>query len=254
MRTIVTGAGGGIGIATARALAVRDDAKLLLVDRDEERSAANAEALRMLGADVATVAADLAAPDSAPAIVAAALGAFEGIDALVSNAGWSSGGIPLHSLSLEAFEASFAINTRATFLLAQAVYPHLKESGGSIVVVASNAASHPVPNLGAYSTSKAALVMLSRQMALEWGPDGIRVNCVSPGPTATAMNIYSTDPEKRRLRASTMPMRRISEPEEIADAIVYLLGPSAVSITGINLEIDGGIGLTTMELSRIPRT
>jgi NAD(P)-dependent dehydrogenase (short-subunit alcohol dehydrogenase family) len=249
MRTILTGSGSGIGLATARALAARPDARILLVDRNPERRAANAEELRGIGAQVAESGGDLNDPDSPAAFVEAAVGAFGGIDAVVSNAGSIAGGAELKSLSTEAFEAAFAINTRPTFLLARAAYPYLKESRGAIVAVASTAAAHPVPNLGGYSPSKAALVMLVRQMALEWGPDGIRANCVSPGPTATPMAPVYADPQIRSLRASTLPLRRISEPEEIAETILFLLGPGAIGITGVNLEVDCGMGLTTMQLS-----
>lgn len=249
MRTIVTGAGGGIGFATAAALAVQPQAKLTIVDRNNERRNANAAALRQLGAEIVGIGAELEDPDSFSRIIDATVNAFGGIDAVVSNAGSISHPAPFHALSLAEFEASFLINTRASFLLAKAAYPHLKESKGAIVAVSSAAARHPAPALGAYSASKAALVMLAQQMALEWGPDGIRVNCVSPGPTATPMAPAYANQEVRARRASTLPLRRISEPEEIAAAILFLLGPGAVGITGINLDVDCGMSLTTMELS-----
>ena len=249
MRTVLTGAGGGIGYATARALAGRPDAKLVIADRNAERRTSNAQSLRQLGAEVVVIGGDLADPTAPAAIVETAIEAFGGIDAIVSNAGSIGNAAELKALSLEAFEASFQINTRPTFLLAQAAYPYLRESRGTLVAVSSTAARHPVPNLGTYSSSKAALVMLARQMALEWGPDGIRVNCVSPGPTATPMAPVYADPDIRRQRASTLPLRRITEPEEIAAAILFLLGPGAAGITGIDLQIDCGMGLTTMQLS-----
>jgi NAD(P)-dependent dehydrogenase (short-subunit alcohol dehydrogenase family) len=249
MRTIVTGSGSGIGLCTARALARQPNAHILLVDRNGRRCAANAADLRASGAEVAESAGDLMDPDAPAAIVARAVAAFGGIDGIVSNAGSIAGGADLKDLSPEAFEASFAINTRPAFLLAKSAYPHLKESRGAIVAVASTAARHPVPGLGSYSASKAALVMLIRQLALEWGPDGIRVNCVSPGPTATPMAPVYADPEIRTLRASTLPLRRISEPEDIAETILFLLSSGAVSITGTDLEVDCGMGLTTMLLS-----
>lgn len=249
MRTLLTGSGSGIGLATARALAARPEARILLADRNAERRAVNADELRRLGAEVAEAGGDLEDPETPAAAVAAAVDAFGGIDAVVSNAGSIAGGAELSSLSLEAFEAAFAINTRPAFLLAQAAYPHLRESRGAFVAVGSSAAVHPAPGLGGYSASKAALVMLVRQIALEWGPDGIRANCVSPGPTATPMAPVYADPEIRALRASTLPLRRISEPAEMAEAILFLLGPGAAGITGINLEVDCGMSLSTMQLS-----
>jgi NAD(P)-dependent dehydrogenase (short-subunit alcohol dehydrogenase family) len=148
------------------------------------------------------------------------------------------------------FERIFAVNTRAGVLLAQAAYPALKRARGAIVATASIAATHPCTPLGAYAPSKAALLMFMRQMALEWGRDGIRCNCVSPGPTLTGMTAGAyADDAMRRSRAAEIPLRRIGTAEDIANAIHFLAGPGASFISGVDLTVDGGLNTTLMQSS-----
>lgn len=249
MRTIITGAGGGIGAAIAEALAAQPDARLVLADRDPERGARNAAHLQALGAAVEVVGGDISEVDTARALVDTCVARFGGIDGLVVAAGSIANDGPMATISQERWEAGFRINTLPLFLLAQAAYPALVESKGAIVALTSSGAKSPAPGLGSYSASKAALAMLVKQLALEWGPDGIRVNCVAPGPTATAMAPAYANPEVRARRTSTIPLRRISEPAEVAAAVLFLLGPGACGITGVDLDVDGGIAISTMDLS-----
>lgn len=249
MRTVITGATGGIGEAIAERLATDPGAKLALIVRDASRAQPLAERLRSIGADVQLITTDISDPAVAPDAIAASRDAMNGIDALVVSSGSIANDGVMHELTPERFQAAFDINTRPLFLLAQAAYPELKANRGAIVAVSSAGGVHPVQGLGAYSASKAALVMLAKQMALEWGPDGIRVNCVSPGPTATAMAPAYADPAIRARRASTLPLLRINEPEDIAAAVAYLLGEGGRGITGVDLMIDGGMSVTTMQLS-----
>lgn len=251
MRVIVTGAASGIGAAVARGLVegrlMPGDHQVLLVDRD-------AEGLARVSADLGSAAtplvADLSDPEVGEAVARAAVEAMGGIDGLASNAGVILGA-PLATMEVADFDRMIAINTRATWLIAKAVRPHLiSAGGGSIVATGSISASHPTPPLGAYSTSKAALVMLMRQMANEWGPDGIRCNTVSPGPTLTPMTAGGyADDERRRSREAGLPLRRLGAPEEIADAILFLLSDFARNVTGVDLLADGGLSTTLMTAS-----
>jgi NAD(P)-dependent dehydrogenase (short-subunit alcohol dehydrogenase family) len=247
MKIVITGAASGIGREAFTQRPHDGTAPhLLMADREGSAIEEAAAEMRGLGATVATFMGDLADPDVPARMIAAAEAAFGGIDALISNAGTIHSS-PIAQLSLAEYERMFAINTRAGLLLAQAAYPMLKASRGAVVATGSIAATHPSMPLGAYAASKAALLMLMRQLALEWGPDGIRCNCVSPGPTVTGMTAGAyADAEMRRRRASEIPLRRIGEAADIANAIHFLVGPYAAFISGVDLLVDGGLNTTLM--------
>lgn len=259
MRLLITGAASGIGAAVARLAAERAPAgeKVLLamVDKDEGALASIGQELSGLGAGCLTVVADLSDPSASASVVARAVDEFGGLDALISNAGIAVGA-PLDSLDVDAYDLTFAVNTRATWLLAKAAYPALRESRGAIVATASISAEHPTPPLGAYSASKAAVLMLVRQMALEWGRDGIRANCVSPGPTDTGLTrrgfgLAEDEAARanRRYRESLIPLRRIGDPTHVAEAVLFLASPAASQITGVDLPVDGGLSLAIMPIA-----
>lgn len=255
MRAIVTGAASGIGRACARELAQAavlrgESAQLLLVDRIEFGLEAAAADLRSASVEVTAYAADLSLEESAAQVALQASTALGGLDILVSNAG-VIGKVALAELKLQDWELSFAVNTRATWLLAKACYAMLCERGGAIVATASISATQPTPPHGAYSASKAALVMLVRQMAYEWGPQAIRCNCVSPGMIHTGMTdaVYS-DPVKRAERARHIPLQRVGTAEDVARVVAFLTGPDAAYVTGVDLAVDGGVQTALMPTLR----
>lgn len=261
MRYVITGAGSGIGHAVATLaprVAERDGTgrvQLALLDRDADSIERIASELWGTGVECLPLVVDLSDPAAAGKAVEEAISAFGGLDALVSNAGISSVDA-MEDLSLEAYQRTFDVNTRATFLLARAAFPALRDSRGSIVATASISASHPTPPLGMYSASKAALKVMIQQMAVEWGCHGIRANCVSPGPTDTGLTRRSFgDAEdaaaraNRSYREAVSPMRKIGRAEDIAQAVLFLAGPRAAHITGVDLPVDGGLSLTVMPLT-----
>ena len=245
MRLIITGAASGIGRATALEFATRPVAgtqsAMLLVDRDPDNLEVVSAEVRAAGGIAETFVGDLSDKTVPAGIIAYAVEKLGGLDALISNAG-AIHTAKLTDLSADEFDRMMNVNARATLLLGQAAHPHLRASGGSIVATASTAADNPAIPLGAYSTSKLAVIMLIRQIAAEWGPDGIRANCVSPGPTHTAMTKASyDDPAARERRGSEIPLGRVGRPEDLARAIYFLAGPNAAYISGVNLRVDGGL-------------
>lgn len=148
----------------------------------------------------------------------------------------------LADLSVEQWDATFALNVRATWLLARAARAALSAEQGSIVAIASMSGLHPHPGYGAYSPAKAALSMLCRQLAQEWAVDGIRVNAVCPGMIRTPLTeaVYR-DAEVALQRKALVPLGRIGRPEDVAAAVAYLASPSASYITGQSLVVDGGV-------------
>jgi NAD(P)-dependent dehydrogenase (short-subunit alcohol dehydrogenase family) len=250
MRVVITGAASGIGRACAELLAagivIPGDHQMLLADRD----AANLEVVaQAIGPRAATVVVDLGELDCGDRIAAAAIAHMGGIDAVVSNAGIIMGGA-LIDLPASDFDRIFAINTRATWLIAKATHPHLKASKGAFLATGSMSATQPTPALGFYSTSKAALLMMIRQLSIEWGPDGIRCNTVSPGPTYTPMTAAGyKDKDRRDQREANIPLRKLGMAEDVANAILFLIGPHSGHISGIDVLVDGGMSNMLMPAS-----
>jgi glucose 1-dehydrogenase len=170
-----------------------------------------------------------------------AVASFGGLDGIVSNAGINRPGA-LMDYALADWDAMFAVNTRATWLLAKAAYSALKASHGAIVAIASMSGSNAHANLGAYGPSKAAIIMLVKVLAQELGRDGIRVNSVSPGMVRTGMTarVYA-DQRVAAERDALVPLGRVATPEDMADVVAFLLGPDARYVNGHDLVVDGGV-------------
>ncbi|NBU83975.1 MAG: SDR family oxidoreductase [Sphingomonadaceae bacterium] len=247
MRVIITGAASGIGRALAERLAacalITGSHQMLLTDRDSDGLKTVAEAI---GPNAAICVADLSTPNCGDEIVSAAIAHMGGIDAVVSNAGIIAAGA-LVDLSPADFDRIYSVNTRATWALAKAAHPYLAASKGAFVATASMSATQPTPGLGFYSSSKAALLMLIRQLSLEWGKDGIRCNSVSPGPTYTPMTKAGYDDTARRAqRESMIPLGKLGMAEDVANAILFLISPFAGHINGIDILVDGGMSNNLM--------
>ncbi len=248
LRALVTGATGGIGRAICFGLVTyaRERGQRLSIAAAASKSGSALDALgtelAAQGAAAFGVAADLADAAACIDLARTAVHKCEGLDLLVSNAGIAHGA-PLATLALEDWDRVFAIDARATWLLAREAHAALAASRGAIVAVASISAWYPFPGLGAYSPAKAALAMLCRQLAQEWAADGIRVNSVSPGLIRTPLTepIYR-DGETLRRRQEAVPLGRIGTAEDVARAVVHLAGPDADYVTGIDLRLDGGLG------------
>ncbi|MDE2200762.1 MAG: glucose 1-dehydrogenase [Rhodospirillales bacterium] len=248
---VVTGGGGGMGRAIGAALA-EAGAAVAFLDRATEGAEDAAAAVRAAGGRAMAAACDVAQPDSIVAAsgqVSCALGAP---DILVNNAALLRPGA-LDTLALAEWNAILAVNLTGYLLCAQAFgQPMLARGRGSIVHVASIAGAHPQGGSGAYSAGKAAVIMLSRQLATEWGPRGVRSNVVSPGLIRTPMSeaFYAT-PGVTERRSAVVPARRIGTPEDIADAVLFLASDRASYVSGDEITVDGGF--TRMVMNLIPR-
>ncbi len=243
---VITGAAGGMGISIATLMA-EQGAVLALLDRDEDRLNQTTSNLRTAGAVCEPIVCDLGEPSQIENAAAFAESKFGAVDVLVNNAGILPRAEGLETLSPETWDLMFKINVRAPFLCAQHFCKSmLKRGSGSIVNVASIAAKLPNSH-GAYSATKAAVVALTRQMAVEWGPRGLRANSVSPGMILTPMTqaVYE-DRDVLNLRAGAVASRRIGQSSDIANAIAWLSSDQAAYVNGQNIEVDGGFGLTAL--------
>jgi len=199
--------------------------------------------LRSSGANVHVF--DLAADPPLDVTDRAALDALAGrldrLDILINAAGVLTENKPADELSVDDFRRNFEINVLGTFQACQAFGPLLRESGGAVVNVASQAALVSLPSQAAYTTSKGAVAALTRSLAIDWAEHGVRVNAVAPGFTVTPMTEAFFENETF-VQAATrrIPLGRLLKPEEIAGAIVFLAGPLASAVTGVVLPVDGG--------------
>ena len=248
---VITGAGGGIGTMMATCFASAG-ARLTVLDRDLAACERTAGALAKHGSEARAFQCDVADPGSVATAAERANAVFGPADVLVNNAGLLRPG-PLATLAPDEWNAMLAVNLTGYFLCAQAFGRAMLARGkGAIVHVASIAARHPQPFSGAYSVSKAGVVMLSEQLALEWGPQGVRSNAVSPGLVRTPMSeAFYQAPGVSERRAAIVPMRRIGSTTDIAEAALFLASDRAAHVNGENLTVDGGFGRVLMGL--IPR-
>jgi 3-oxoacyl-[acyl-carrier protein] reductase/pteridine reductase len=232
---LVTGAAKRIGRTLALTLA-EAGASVAITFRDSESDAAETVAeIRALGVEAAPFRAELRDPEQIRTAIDAAVARFSRLDILVNNAGRFETAA-LENITVEQWDAMFEINTRAPFLTAQAVYPHLKAVAGRIINIGSLGGLHPWPTHAHYCTSKAALHMLTRTMSKAWAPE-ISVNCVAPGMIVNG----EVDPEYEHFARRT-PMKRNGTAADVAEAVLFFAtGPHF--ITGQILSVDGGLGL-----------
>jgi glucose 1-dehydrogenase len=244
----VTGAGSGIGLATAQSLADAG-AVVALIDRngDAARDAAQRVGRNAIG--IACDIADEAAVRDAAAQVRRELGAVHG---LVNNAGFLRAGA-LEDVSLADWNAVLAVNLTGQLLCAREFGRDMLAAGrGAIVHIASISALHPQTRSGAYSASKAGVLLLNKQLAAEWGPRGVRSNALCPGMIRTSLSAkFYEVPGFEAARAAVTASRRVGEPSDIAEPAVFLLSDRASYVNGTELLVDGGLGCMLMD--RVPR-
>ncbi len=240
----MTGASRGIGRAIASALAATGY-RLVLSCREREQQATDlVDKIRTAGGEAVAVRADMGQPAEADALAHAALEAFGQVDVLVNNAGVHLPGVPLAAVRWEDWEWLLRVNLSGPLRLMQAVIPHMRERRrGHIVNISSNVSQRLPAGTGPYTVSKVGLEALTRILAKEEGPHGIRVNAIAPGPIRTDMlgeSLAVMGPERGEAFIRSVPLGRTGQPEEIASVVVFLVSEAASYVTGQVIYVNGG--------------
>jgi 3-oxoacyl-[acyl-carrier protein] reductase len=242
---VVTGAGSGFGAGIAERFA-EEGARVLVVDLDPARAAEVAEriAARHPGA-AHPFEADVASASDSAEMITEAVERFGRLDVLVNNAGVSHRNRPMLEVDEEEFDRIYAVNVKAIYLAAKACVPRMRAQGAGVILnVASTAGVRPRPGLTWYNGSKGAAIVLTKSMAAELAPHGIRVCALNPvmgetGMLETFMGVEDT-PENRARFVATVPLGRLSTPRDVANAALFLASDEAEFLTGVCLEVDGG--------------
>lgn len=243
---LVTGAASGIGLGTAERL-VAAGSQVVLVDRDADRLERVATRLAAIdGARVLAAPTDVRDEGAVGAAVDAALAEFGALHGAVTSAGIFDPAdlVDVEAVSLDVFDDVLAVNLRGTLLVLRAVLPHLGD-GGAVVTVASTAGLRGHGYGPAYTASKGAVIALTRLVAVQYGPRGIRANCVCPGATAgEGMGATFTDPAAAAKVSAHLPLRRVGTGDDLGATVAALLSDETRYVTGQVVAVDGGATVT----------
>ncbi len=241
---IVTGGASGFGAATARRLA-QAGARVVVADLQAEGAERMASELRAQGAQAISCAVDVASQADFKRLVEHTLQAFGSLDIIVNNAGTTHRNKPALEVTEEEFDRVYRVNVKSLYWAAQSVLPHfVKQASGCIVNVASTTGVRPGPGLCWYSGSKAAMINLTKGLALEFARSGVRINAVNPmiGETAMLGDFMGMEdtPANRERFLQRIPLGRFTRPQDVASAVTFLASDEASYLTGVCLDVDGG--------------
>lgn len=237
---IVTGGNGGIGLGIATGLASAG-AGVVVAARNPEKNRAAVEALREAGAEAMAIPVEISDESSVKVMVKEAVAAFGRIDILVNNAGISVANAP-QNYTLEEWRKVMDTNLTGVFLCSREIYPHMAGAGGGkIINIGSMTSIFGHPFAASYSSSKGAVVQLTKSLAVAWARDNIQVNAILPGWIKTDLTApIEKLPDHHKAISSRIPQNRWGEPEDLAGTAVFLAGRASDYITGIALPVDGG--------------
>jgi NAD(P)-dependent dehydrogenase (short-subunit alcohol dehydrogenase family) len=239
---LVTGGASGIGRAAALILA-REGVSVTVVDRDANLADETVREIETDGGTALATPADVGNEDDVVAAVTSAMDAFGGLDGVVTSAGVFHGGDlkQLGEVELDDFLFVLRVNLAGTFLAIKHAVPHLVARGGAVVTIASTAALKGHGYGSGYTASKGGVAALTRLASVQYGPQGVRVNCICPGGVDTPMTAgtWSTPEAQERIRR-IVPLQRVAQPEEIASVAAFLLSDRAAHLTGQTIAVDGG--------------
>jgi 3-oxoacyl-[acyl-carrier protein] reductase len=239
---LVTGAGSGIGRCIAETYA-REGARVAMADIN---AGAAKSAARAIGNNAIALRCDVSKKADVDGVVEETLAAFGTLDVLVNNAGATHINKPVAEISEAEYDQIFAVNAKGIFLACQAVIPAFRKRGGGVIInIGSTAGLRPRPGLSAYNASKGAVHVLTKSLAVELAPDGIRVCAIAPVATETPLlpSFLGSAPGMREKFIATIPLGRLALPQDIADAALFLASAEAKFLTGNIMEVDGGRGV-----------
>jgi 3-oxoacyl-[acyl-carrier protein] reductase len=241
---IVTGAGSGFGEGIAKRFA-EEGAKVVVNDINRDGGERVTREVRAAGGSAEFVLADVTRDADWSRLVQAAASAYGGLDVVVNNAGWTHRRKPYLDVTEEEFDRVYAVNVKSVYLSARHALPAFrKRGGGCFVNVASTAGLRPRPGLTVYNSSKGAVILMSKSMAAEFGPDKVRVNCVNPvfsPDTALSADFAggALTAEAKAAFLASIPLGRFSTPLDVANACLYLASDEAAMVSGTCIEVDG---------------
>ena len=244
---IVTGAGSGMGRASSLLFA-KEGAKVVVADIDVKGGEETVAMIKQNGGEAFFVRTDVSKAADDENLIKATKNKFGTIDILMNNAGIPQQTMTIEQLDEATWDRIYAVNVKSIFLTSKYAYPVMKAKGGSIINIASISGVRPRPGNHAYASSKAAVIMLTKVLALEFAPNKIRVNCINPVAADTPMlnkffpaGVKPEDARKGTL--GTIPLGRLATPDDIANAALFLASDDSSLITGSAIDVDGGRGI-----------